>query len=91
MREVAGVKVLNFSLRTEMVYKNASGSPVIETTWHQVVVWQHVTKVDVESISKGDTVRVTGRLRTNSYRSDLGESKVMVEVLANSLEMVESI
>lgn len=88
MNNISGIKVINFSLATDVLYRNSSGSSVAETAWHQVVVWQRVTKVDVESVKKGDMVRVTGRLRTTSYCSTTGESRVMVEVLATSLEMV---
>lgn len=89
--EYSGAKVANFSLATDVLYKTKDGRAVAETTWHQVVVWQQVTKVDVESVCKGDIVKVTGRLRTTSYRSTTGENKVMVEVLAGTLEMIESV
>ena len=91
LNNISGRKMINFSLRTEHLHTTHLGENVMTATWHQVVAWQNVTKVDVESISKGDMVKVTGRLNNVSYRSATGESIVMTEVLANTLEMVESI
>lgn len=83
-------KVLNFTLRTDHIL-NDKGTPRMETTWHNVVVWDSIAECDVEGVCKGDVVKVEGRLRSNHYTSMKGEPKPFTEVVAHKFEVIDSI
>jgi len=84
-----GVKVANFSLATDILYKTRDGSPVSETTWHNIVAWENKDMPDVHKITVGMPLYVTGRLRTTKYTAADGSEKTFYEVLAGKIRMVE--
>lgn len=90
LNEVQGQKVANFSLKTEYGYINKDGFVLCETTWHNVTVWQNEEMPPLEQLEKGLRVHVTGRLRNNKYTGTDGTERVFIEVLADSLKIVNS-
>ena len=87
--EFNGSKVANFSLATDILYKTREGVAVSETTWHNIVAWEHKDMPDVGSISKGMPVHVVGRLRTTRYTNADGVEKTFYEVMAQKLRILE--
>jgi single-strand DNA-binding protein len=57
-----------------------------DTTYLDVVSWRQFAENIAESLRKGDTVTVTGRLRTRKYEKD-GETKSITEVDADSIAL----
>ncbi|MDE5731654.1 MAG: single-stranded DNA-binding protein, partial [Bacteroidales bacterium] len=84
-----GSKVANFSLATETYYKTRDGHAISETTWHNIVAWEGKETMDVERISKGMAIYVTGRLRASKYTTTEGTEKQFYEVLANKVRILE--
>lgn len=80
---------MRLSIVTNHAYKSSDGSPVIESTWHNVSAWDIKTN-DVEHIEKGSKVHVVGRIRHASHTMSSGEVIEGTEVLANSLELISS-
>ena len=61
----------------------------VETTWHHVEAWEgQANIVDFSKITKGCWVRVTGRLKTNSYTTSDNVEKYTMDIVANKLEVV---
>lgn len=89
VKEHNGKMVANFSVATELLYKSREGVPVSETTWHNVVAWSGKDIVDLNLITKGTPVNVTGRMRTNKYTSAEGVEKFITEVMASKLSIVK--
>ena len=81
-------QVVNFSVATNYVYKQKDGTPVAETTWHNVVFWSDRAQ-DLSFIKKGMSVHVTGRLRVSSYIANDGSERNIYEVQAASVKPVE--
>ena len=77
------------SVATEFAYTDREGFPVIDTTWHNVVIWQSKTQVDLTSIKRGEAVHVVGRLRARRYVTSDGSERISYEVNANQLEKLE--
>lgn len=86
---VGETKVANFSLVTEHLYKTRDGGAVNETTWHYVVAWDGREMPDLELLTKGRAVNVTGRLRASRYTAADGTEKQMYEVVAGKVRLLE--
>ena len=89
LNEHNGKQVVNFSLATELLYKSREGVPVSEMTWHNVVAWSGKDIADLNLITKGTPVHLTGRIRSNKYTSADGVEKYFYEVMANKLRIVK--
>lgn len=84
-----GMRVANFSLATDLLYKTRDGSAVSETTWHNIVAWEGKDIPDVYSICVGMPLHVTGRLRTSKYTNADGTERTYYEVLANKVSILQ--
>lgn len=82
-------QVANFSLATNYVYKQKDGTPVVETTWHNVVAWSGRDLQDLSFIKKGMGVHVLGRIRISRYLANDGTERFITEILANQVNIVE--
>ena len=87
--DTASNKMARLSVATDYIYKTKDGSAIIETTWHNVVIWEGRGCNDVSQLSKGDIVHVTGRLRTQSYVGMDGEKRYFTEIMANGVERLQ--
>ncbi|MBQ6286802.1 MAG: single-stranded DNA-binding protein [Bacteroidales bacterium] len=89
--KVRDTRVAHFSVATNFAYKDRNGEPVIETTWHNVTAWEGnkgIASLDV--LQKGFPIYVTGRLRVQKYIGSDGMEKTGVDVIATSIEAVNS-
>lgn len=87
--EYNGSRVANFSLITELLYKNKDGAPISESTWHNIVCWEGRETPHVSEITKGTPVYVSGRLRSVKYTNAEGADKHFYEVLANKVKIIK--
>jgi single-strand DNA-binding protein len=85
---VNGSMVANFSLATDLLYKNREGGGVSETTWHNVVAWSGKDMPDLSKITVGMPIYVTGRMRTSKFTGADGNDRYYYEVLANRVRFV---
>jgi single-stranded DNA-binding protein len=79
--------VANFSVMTEHMYETSDGNKFVEATWMCVAAFEG-GEVNIQSLTRGSIVHLTGRLRTNRYIDASGCEKVFTEVLANSLKVL---
>ena len=83
-----GVKVVNFTLATELLYKTRESGAVSEITWHNVVAWDNAQMPDLNAITKGTPINVTGRIRINRIKLADGSEKQFYEILANKIRIL---
>ena len=88
--DVQDRKVANFSVVTHFAFKNSNGDTVIETTWHNVTAWSGCKSADISTIKKGVAVEVEGRILANHYTTSDGESRVIYEVLAHDVKIIDA-
>lgn len=81
--------VAHFTLVTNYAYKDKEGTPVIESTWHNVTAWEGKDIPDLSSIDKGTKLYVIGRLRTQKYTGADGVDRVSTEVVARRIVVIE--
>lgn len=84
---VGDIHVARLSVATDYCYKNRDGETVIETTWHNVTVWEKPGQ-PLENLVKGAAVHLTGRLRNNRYTAADGTERICVEIIAGSIEVI---
>lgn len=87
--EVAGKKLLQFSLATNFIHRDASNVAVITTTWHKVVYWTDAND-SLLTLRQGDKVYVEGRIDTQRYTGADGEQRMETTVRAHRMCRVES-
>ncbi|CAH8296138.1 single-strand DNA-binding protein [Mariniflexile fucanivorans] len=80
-----GKKVVNFSLATNEIYKNAEGVKVTDTQWHNIVAWGKTAEVIKKYTNKGDEIAVEGKLVSRSYEDAQGTKRYVTEVLVNEV------
>lgn len=90
IQEVSGNRVARISLATNYVYKSRDGSPVIETTWHNINVWQGRAIQNLDDIVRGSSIHVTGRIRSTKYTGPDGNEHQSYEVVAYKIELVDN-
>jgi len=78
---------LRFSLANNYAYMNKAGEAKIETVWVNVVVFPRAGRE--MSFSKGQAVRVTGRLKMTKYTGNDSIERTAYEVIANKVEPLE--
>lgn len=79
--------VANFSVATNYAYYY-NNSPVIETTWHNVVAFKSGKYIDFDAIVKGGKIHVIGRVRQNLYVDINNEKRSSFEIVASTVEAV---
>jgi len=89
LSEIHGTKVVNLSVATEYLKQMPGSSPACEVTWHNVVCWQSESEDSLESIDRGTSVYVEGRMRSTQYTSASGEKKNFYEIIASRLKVVK--
>jgi single-strand DNA-binding protein len=78
-------KIARISLATNEVYKNQKGEKVLETTWHNVVLWGSLAEVAEKMLTKGSEIAIDGRLVNRNYVDKDGMKKYITEVQASQL------
>ena len=81
-----GNTAAQFSLMTEYAHHNPQGEPVVDITWFNVLAWSSTTNFPVETIKKGDTLRIEGRIRMASYADQYGGLKYKPEIIAQTIK-----
>lgn len=86
----SGVAVATFSLATtDRAYTLANGTQVPERTeWHNIVLWRGLAETAEKYVHKGDKLYIEGKIKTRSYDDQSGVKRYVVEIFADSMEML---
>ena len=90
LTQVGDKKQATFSVATDYVLKDAGNNISIETTWHQVVIWENKGVKDLSLLAKGMAVEVDGRVRDYKYTGTDGNDHYVHEILAINWNEVEA-
>lgn len=80
-------KVLHVSLGTSAAFRGKDGD-VIETTWHNVTLWEGRNVPDLDTIVKGTKLCVWGRIRNQHYTGSDGADRMSVDIIANKATVI---
>lgn len=85
-----GTVVAKVSLATSETWKDKAGEKQEKTEWHRVVMWRRLAEICGEYLHKGSQIYVEGKLQTRSWEDSDGNRKWSTEVVANTMQMLES-
>ena len=80
---IGGKECQRFTLCNNTSHTGADGIMVIDTLWLSVISWEG------PQVEKGEWVKVTGRLRMNSYVNDAAIEVRVPEVIAQTVEILK--
>lgn len=84
----SGSKVANISIATSESYTNRNGERVEQTEWHKVELWDRLAELSEQYLSKGRTVYIEGRIRTNTYQDKDGITRYDKKIRATNMTFV---
>lgn len=83
-----GTAVANFTLAISRTYSNQQGER--ETDFVNCVVWRKTAENLAQFVGKGSLIGIDGRLQTRSYDNSEGKRVYVTEVVAESVQFLES-
>ena len=78
----------SFSLATSETYTPKGGDKVTQTEWHNIVAWRRLAELAENYIRKGSQILIEGKLRYRSYDDRDGNKKYIVEVEADTIQLL---
>ena len=82
----SGVKVTQFSLATNRVYKDQAGARQEQTEYHNIVVFGRQAETVAQYMKKGSSILVEGRMQTRSWDDASGVKKYRTEVVVDRMQ-----
>lgn len=83
-----GTKVARFSIATSESYNNRNGEKVTQTEWHRLELWDKLAEISEKYLTKGATVYVEGKLKTETWTDKEGKQREGKTVRVTSLQLV---
>jgi single-strand DNA-binding protein len=87
----SGGSVATIRLATSRRWKDKqTGERKEETEWHRVVFFSRLAEIAGEYLKKGSQVYVEGRIRTQKWQGQDGQDRYTTEIVAESMNMLDS-
>ncbi len=83
------IPVAKFPLATTETYKDKLGKLISQTEWHNVVLWRGLAELSQKYLHKSSLVYIEGRLKTRHWEDRDHNKKVMTEIIADNLIMLD--
>ena len=80
-----GNAVTSFNLATSRAYTAADGERKQETEWFRVVSWNQLAEHVNQYLSKGRRAYVEGRLHSDRWEGQDGQTRFTNEIIANTV------
>ena len=71
-------------------YRRADGSWEGEASFFQITIWAALAERLADSLRKGTSVFISGRLRSHSWRDDDDKPHSLVEIVVRNLQVLDS-
>jgi len=84
-----GDSVASFSLAVSNRYTNREGQQIDDTEWFRINAWGSRAEFVGNYIKKGMNIYAEGRLKSNLYQDNAGETKVSLDVNAFEIQIVQ--
>lgn len=85
-----GKAVCNMSLATNEVFTDDDDNEVQNTEWHNVVAWGRLAEVCHEYLQKGSQVYLEGKIETQEWTDQNGNTRYNTEVVAREVKFLDS-
>lgn len=84
----SGTAVANMRIATNERWKDKSGQQQERTEWHRIVVFGNQAENCGKYLEKGRQVYVEGRIQTNEWTDDNGNTRYTTEIVAQSVQFL---
>ncbi|MCX6793416.1 MAG: single-stranded DNA-binding protein [Candidatus Falkowbacteria bacterium] len=85
----SGASVATFSVATNFVWNDPSGSKQERVEFHNIVAWRKLAEICGQYLHKGSKVYVEGRLQTRDWVGKDGVKRFSTEIIAENLIMLD--
>jgi len=82
-----GTEVANFSIAISEKYKNKAGEMKEVTEWVNIACFGKLAEIAGQYLTKGSTVYVEGKLKTDKYEKD-GIERHSTKIIADKFQML---
>ena len=82
----SGVKVANFSVATNRVWKDKNGLKQENVDYHNIVVFGRQAEIVGQYMKKGSSILVEGRMQTRSWDDAAGVKKYRTEIIGDRIQ-----
>lgn len=83
-----GSVVANFNIATSESYTNRNGERVTQTEWHRIELWDGLAKVAEQYLKKGNTVYIEGKIKTETWQDNDGNTRTTTRIRATNMTML---
>ncbi len=83
-----GSVVANFNIATSETYTNRNGERVTHTEWHRIELWDGLAKVAEQYLKKGNTVYIEGKIKTETWQDNDGNTRTTTRIRATNMTML---
>lgn len=84
-----GTSVAAFSVATNFVWTDASGTRQEKVEYHNVVVWRKLAEICAQYLKKGSKIYLEGRLQTRNWTGQDGVKRYRTEIIADNMIMLD--
>ncbi|MDD9892888.1 MAG: single-stranded DNA-binding protein [Gammaproteobacteria bacterium] len=85
----SGSSVSEFSVATTRAWKNKdSGQQQEETEWHRITAFGRQAEICGEYLRKGSQVYIEGRLKTDKWQDQQGNTRYTTKVVMENMQML---
>jgi single-strand DNA-binding protein len=84
-----GTPSTRFSLAADHSWTNPEGQRQTQTDWVNIEAWAKLGEICQQYLKKGRLVYVEGRLHTDRWEDDKGETQYMTKVIATGMQMLD--
>lgn len=82
----SGIKVCQFSLATNRVWKDKNGAKQESVDYHNIVVFGKQAETAAQYLKKGASALVEGRMQTRSWDDKEGKKNYRTEIVADRVQ-----
>jgi len=84
-----GKKVCHFTLAVNRTWRTGEGAEKEATDWFNIEAWGRLGEVCQQYLAKGRSVYIEGRLKTERYTDEKGETRYYTQVVARQMQMLD--
>lgn len=84
-----GKRVTDFSIAITSRWKDEDGEAREQTEWVNIEAWGRLAETCQEYLAKGSLVYVDGRLKTDRYEDESGETRFFTKVVAQTVQFLD--
>ncbi len=82
----SGMKVTDFSVATNRVWKDKNGAKQESVDFHNIVVFGRQAEACAQYLKKGQQVMIEGRIQTRSWEGQDGKKSYRTEIVSEAVQ-----